>query len=182
MRKLAVILLLSIFILNLIGYKIVYHYSLQQSDQKFISNLDQKKYNDKDLFIVKIPLQNAYQNESDFERFDGEIELKGVIYKYVKRKISDGNLILLCLRDGNKMRIESAKNNLAKSESEALNTSSRKANKALVQKSVLNDFELTENNLSHYQIKNSSSLCFPLFIEALVFHPNKTPAIPPDVS
>lgn len=53
-----------------------------------------------------------YQHNSNgFERFDGEITLNGKIYKYVKRKYSDGNITFLCLPDYNKMHLEDAKNN-----------------------------------------------------------------------
>ncbi len=56
-----------------------------------------------------------YQIEQkDFERFDGEVNLNGKIYKYVKRKVCDGNLVLLCLPDHNKMNLETAKNDLFK--------------------------------------------------------------------
>ena len=53
-----------------------------------------------------------YQHNSDgFERFDGEITLNGNIYKYVKRKYIDGNIIFLCIPNYNKMHLEAVKNN-----------------------------------------------------------------------
>lgn len=40
-----------------------------------------------------------------FERVDGEVTINGVIYKYVKRKVEDGQLILLCLPYYKKMSL-----------------------------------------------------------------------------
>jgi hypothetical protein len=41
----------------------------------------------------------------------GELTFKGKIYKYVKRKVENGEFVLLCLPDHNKMRMEKAKHN-----------------------------------------------------------------------
>lgn len=82
----------------------------QQADIQLETSLDKQDYNEADLLTIKVPLSLPYMNnQQNFERVDGEITFHGKILKYVKRKISDGNLILLCLPDHNKMRIESAK-------------------------------------------------------------------------
>ena len=60
-----------------------------------------------------MPLNIPYQVEgSQFERVDGEIALNGRIYKYVKRKVSEGNLILLCIPDAARMSLKKAKADL----------------------------------------------------------------------
>ncbi len=94
----------------MVGYRFVFNYAQQQSDQTFIVNLDNDNYNEADLLTIKVPISLPYQNDrQNFERVDGEINFKGKIYKYVKRKIEAGQLVLLCLPDQNKMRIQSAK-------------------------------------------------------------------------
>ena len=58
-----------------------------------------------------MPYQN---NWSDYERYDGEVELNGIHYKYVKRKIEDGQLVLLCLPNDTKMKLQASKNDFFK--------------------------------------------------------------------
>jgi len=74
------------------------------------ASLDSNQYNDQDLLVLKVPLNIPYQMEvSQFERVDGEIALNGKIYKYVKRKVSEGNLVLLCIPDATRMSLKKAK-------------------------------------------------------------------------
>jgi hypothetical protein len=82
----------------------------KQSDNQLLISLDKQDYNEADLVTIKVPLSLPYMNvQQSFDRIDGEINYKGKILKYVKRKIEDGYLILKCLPDQNKMEIESAK-------------------------------------------------------------------------
>lgn len=115
MKKFSAILLIALFLFNLVGYRILFNYEQQQADRQLEASLDRQEYNDADLITIKVPLSLPYVNsQHDFERVDGEITVNGKILKYVKRKISDGNLILLCVPDHNKMRIESAKDEFFK--------------------------------------------------------------------
>lgn len=115
MKKVSAILLIALFLFNLFGYRILFHYEQRQSDARLETSLDKQNYNDADLITIKVPLSLPYvDNQQNFERVDGEITVNGKILKYVKRKIIDGNLILMCLPDHNKMQIESAKNDFFK--------------------------------------------------------------------
>lgn len=115
MRRLSAILLIALFLFNLCGYRIWVDYAQQQSDKRLEASFDKQEYDNADLITIKVPLSLPYlNNQQDFERIDGEINVGGKILKYVKRKISDGNLILLCIPDHNKMRIESAKDEFFK--------------------------------------------------------------------
>ena len=119
MKKLAAILLIALFLFNLFGYRILFYVAEQHSNLTIETALDKNQYNEQDLITIKIPMSVPYQIErKDFERFDGEVTMNGKCYKYVKRKICDGNLILLCLPDNNKMHLETAKNDLFKNYSD----------------------------------------------------------------
>jgi hypothetical protein len=75
----------------------------------FEASLDKENYDEKDLITFKVPLSLPYQPAwKDFERVDGEITIQGTIYKYVKRKIEDGQLVLLCLPYYKKMNLAKA--------------------------------------------------------------------------
>jgi hypothetical protein len=96
---------LTLFLVNLTGYKCWQYFLLQKINTSLEARLDRQEYQEKDLIQFQIPLSNAYQLNTGFERVDGEIHIQGVIYKYVKRKIEDGKLIILCLPHIGKMQL-----------------------------------------------------------------------------
>ena len=109
MRKIAAILLFCLFLFNFVGYKCLYYYLQQKANLSLEARLDKDDYNTKDLIKIKIPLSNPYQvSWNDFERVDGEVDIQGVTYKYVKRKVEDGQLVLLCIPHINKMHLSKA--------------------------------------------------------------------------
>ena len=109
MKKSAAILFLTLFLFNWIGYKCWFHYLQQKEDRSLEASLDKDEYNEKDLITIKVPLSIPYQTAwSDFERVDGEFTFNGTIYKYVKRKVEEGQLILLCLPHYQKMKLVKA--------------------------------------------------------------------------
>ncbi len=185
MKKLSAILLIALFLFNLFGYRILFNYEQQQSDIQLEASLDKQDYKDADLITIKVPLSLPYvNNQQNFERVDGEITVNGKILKYVKRRISDGNLILLCVPDHNKMRIESAKDEFFKYANDLVqNNQSKKSGntKPGVFKDHLSEYNI---NVSDY----SSAICsighvyaVPLQSKFLPSSHYKLPEQPPEL-
>ena len=111
---------------------------------------DKQDYNDTDLITIKVPLSLPYMaSQQNFERIDGEITVDGKILKYVKRKMTDEYLILLCLPNHNKMRLESAKDDFFKYANGLVqNNQSKKSNntKSDVFKNVLSEYCLNSSD------------------------------------
>ncbi|WP_207511597.1 hypothetical protein [Longitalea luteola] len=115
MKRAAAILLLLIFLFNWFGYRLLSDYLQHRADTHLEAQLDRQQYNEASLLEIRIPLNMPYQNiTSDFERYDGEIEFNGIHYKYVKRKVEKGELVLLCLPNENRMRLQSARDEFFK--------------------------------------------------------------------
>jgi hypothetical protein len=77
---------------------------------RMVAMLDKAEYLDKDLIEVKVPVNLPYQtNWNDFERYDGEVEIAGVHYNYVKRKLQNDTLILMCIPNTDKMNLLNAR-------------------------------------------------------------------------
>jgi hypothetical protein len=109
-KRTAAILLLVILSFNWVGYRLLSNYLEQRADLRLEVSFDNNNYNEKDLVEIRIPLQLPYQtNWTDFQRYDGEVEINGIHYKYVKRKISEGQLVLLCLPNHTKTHLENSK-------------------------------------------------------------------------
>lgn len=75
-----------------------------------VTTIDEEKYNEADLITITATLHIPYQSDwSHFERVNGEITIEGKVYKYIKRKIVTGQLVLVCLPDHKRMQLESAR-------------------------------------------------------------------------
>ena len=115
MKRIASILLLCILLFNWFGYRILSDYYEHQADLLLEQKLDNSDYDESQLIEIKVPLKLPYQNNwKEFERFDGEIEVDGVHYKYVKRAVYNDSLVLLCLPHEGKMKLLSARDEFFK--------------------------------------------------------------------
>lgn len=115
MKKLAAILLLGMLFFNWFGYRILADILQQQADTQLEARLDQNDYDESQLIELRVTLDLPYQtNWTGFERVDGEIEINGIHYKYVKRKVQDGQLVLMCLPNEEKMRLQTARDDFFK--------------------------------------------------------------------
>ena len=145
MKKIAAVILLGLLLFNWCGYRWMINVMQQQADTKLEAKLDRSEYDESQLFEIKVPLNMPYQtNWADFERFDGEIEVNGIHYKYVKRKIADGQLILKCIPNQTKQRLESAKDEIFKSTNDLQqdNAAKKSGNSAPAPvKNILSDYD-----------------------------------------
>ena len=99
-----------IHVFNMGGYRLVFDQLEKKASVQLVQQLDNNEYQDNQLIEMKVPLPMPYQtNWSDFERYNGEIEISGVHYNYVKRKVFNDTLILLCIPNEGKMKLNSAK-------------------------------------------------------------------------
>ena len=106
MKKLAAILLLAIFAFNLFGYKLWSYFAEKQAYVQLTQALDNNEYNDDDLLLVTKPVNLPYYNNTtDFTSAEGETEINGVYYRYVKYRINNNQLEMLCLPDNKKTKI-----------------------------------------------------------------------------
>ena len=110
MKQTAAIFLLFIFSFNMFGYRVIYNYLADSADTKLELALDEKVYNDADLISIKQPTNLPYYSNSKiFERLDGEVNINGTIYKYVKCRIYGDSLEMLCIPHTAKMKIQNSK-------------------------------------------------------------------------
>lgn len=115
MRKLVAIFMLAVFTFNVAGYRLFYNYISNKADKSLELALDQDNYKDEDLITIKQPTNLPYYNDSkDFQRINGEVEVDGIKYKYVKCRVYNGFLEMLCIPNKAKMQIEQSKNDYAK--------------------------------------------------------------------
>jgi hypothetical protein len=112
MRKALAIFFLSIILLNIAGYYLVFegwkwHNSITWSFDENASNAHE--------LIVEIPLNVPYATqERDWESADGQFEHKGEIYRIVRHKITTDAIFIACVKDNESSRINDQLQDFAK--------------------------------------------------------------------
>ena len=107
MKKIASILLLTLLLFNWVGYRLFSFYFENRVTARLEARLDNNDFNESELIEMRVPLDMPYQTSwEEFERYDGEVEINGRHYQYVKRKVSNGELVLLCLPNHDKNEIQ----------------------------------------------------------------------------
>lgn len=178
--------MLALFLFNFAGYRLMFDYMQQLSDSRLEAALDKDQYNERDLVTIKIPLSLPYQTSwKEVERVDGEVNLAGKMYKYVKRMYSEGEIIYWCLPNEQKMQLQTAKDEFFKYANDLMQNSSSKKNDhstSNFSKNTLSEYDDYQINYQtlyfhsqnlHRGNRNSSSL---------LKGASTTPAQPPEVS
>lgn len=119
-------MLLVIHLFNMGGYRIVFSLLEEKSHTHFVNKLDKGSYDDQELIELKVPYPLPYAASwPEYQRYDGEIELNGVHYNYVKRKMLNDTLYLLCIPNTVKTDLQTAKQELTASLSDNPNQHSK---------------------------------------------------------
>jgi hypothetical protein len=161
LKKIAAILFFSILFVNWFGYRMVIDFLQQQHDRELVANFDDEQYNEADLISVKVYYPLPYLVNSDkFERWDGEINIEGVLYKYVKRRFIHDSVEFLCLPDPKTMRLQTARDNFFRLANDLQHNQNKPDQPAIPSfKNLLNDycedmpgwdFKLDEVRITHH--------------------------------
>jgi hypothetical protein len=127
---------------NWCGYRWVINLVQEQADSKLEAKLDNNDYDESQLIEIKIPINMPYQTSwADFERYDGAIEVNGIHYKYVKRKIENGQLVLKCIANETKQRLQTAGDDFFKLVNDLQQDHSAKKSNSTVIKNALGDYD-----------------------------------------
>lgn len=119
MKKTLAILLLSVHLFNLCGYQLFFSFAENFADKQMITSLDKNKYDESELMQIKLPLNTPYITGSrNYERCDGQIELNGIHYNYVKRMVQNDTMYLYCIPNQQKTELNNTKTEYAKQSSD----------------------------------------------------------------
>jgi hypothetical protein len=108
----ASILLLGVMLFNLFGYRLMVVYMQRQADRALEARLDSESYDESSLISIKVPVHRLsyYNTSTQFERADGSIELSGIVYKYVKRRLYNDSLEMMCIPNQTVNNLKAFKN------------------------------------------------------------------------
>ena len=142
MKRVAAILLTGVLFFNWYGYQLLSAYWQQKADQKLVARLDRNDYDESQLISIKIPLTTLsyYNSSTGFERVDGRIDLNGIQYNYVKRRIFKDSLELLCIPNTTAMNLQKVKNDFFRQVNDLQQQTQSKKNNASPVKDLTKDY------------------------------------------
>ncbi len=87
-----------------------------KADLRFKAQLDDNRYNESELISIKISAHRMsyYSNSKEFERVDGQVEIGGIQYNFVKRRVYQDSIELRCIPNHTAMQFRTVKNEFFK--------------------------------------------------------------------
>jgi hypothetical protein len=112
LKRLAAILLMGVLFFNWYGYQLLSNYWQNCAERRLEASFDRNNYDESALISFKVPLTSLsyYNSSSGYERVNGQIDIGGVRYQYVKRRIYGDSLEVLCLPNITSMTLRTASN------------------------------------------------------------------------
>jgi len=128
---------MGILFFNWYGYQPLTRYIQERSDRRLEARLDRNEFDESQLISLKVPITALayYLSSSEFQRVDGQIEIDGVRYKYVKRRIFADSLELLCISNQMAMKMQKVRDDWGKKTS------------TLIFKHITTDYQQTSMNV-----------------------------------
>jgi hypothetical protein len=152
-----------------------------QATQQLQAKIESEDYNESELIEMRVALNLPYQNDqAGFERINGEIEIDGTHYKYVKRRIEKGELIVMCIPNRTKTKIENSRNDYFKMVNDLQNGHEKKSEKSTSFKGFYNEYRDVANNWSIDPPIISSPLTGNAEILLISSHNDLLPGQPPE--
>lgn len=186
MRKITAALLILLFLFNLCGYRVFMGYLQDKAAANLDARLDGHLYDDSELVEMKLPMNLPYQTSwAGYQRCYGQLELNGVMYNYVKRKVSNDTLFLMCIPNTGKMLLETAKNDFFEFSfglSQKDGSKNHGSRLALISKSLQADYDEYSFAVNFKSRFDACKNCWlPSQSENLISFPSLSPEQPPDV-
>lgn len=114
MKRLLSICLAMILVMSFGGYQLPF-YMLRAAQQKAMEQKVNRGVPESELISLKVPASLPYySNAADFQWTAGEVEMEGVIYQYVKRRIYNDSIEYLCLPNKDKTKLVQTEQALTK--------------------------------------------------------------------
>ena len=114
MKQFAAILLLGILMFNWVGYRFLTSYLEERANAQLNARLDQHSYDESDLISIKIPNNLPYTNNKDFQRVNGQIQIAGITYNYVKMRVCSDFVEFACIPNHDLTHMQSSKDEFFK--------------------------------------------------------------------
>lgn len=115
MRRLSAIFLLFLILLNTLGFYNVLLLIEKEAFRKSVTKINDTDHEISGNLLLRIPMVWPDQkNDEEYRKVNGQIEVDGEIYHYVKEKFYNDTLFIVCLRDDQTTKIKNTISDFSK--------------------------------------------------------------------
>lgn len=163
-KTIACFLFLFIILFNWAGYQALTAFLEEKANSRLENRLDDNHYDLAQLVTIKIPVRNLayYSNSSQFERISGEIELNGLTYHYVRKRLFRDSLEFQCIDNEEVTRLHTARDDFFKlvCDLQAAGQSKKAPQGANISKILLMDYYLDHGMIQTPEASRLSTCWF----------------------
>jgi len=118
MKRTAGIIIILSLLFSSTGYQAWIYILESRLRTEFEAKLDRHEYEESELISIKIPVRHLpyHYNSAEFERVVGELEVEGWTYHFVKRRIMEDTVELLCIANSLDQKLLRAKAEISSEE------------------------------------------------------------------
>lgn len=105
-------MLWGLLLFNWVGYRALHAYLQDQAIRRLEAKIDKDQYLPDQLLHLRIPTTHLsyYTQQNEFERISGRIDVNGVPYQYVARRIVNDSAEYLCLPNQQTLSLRNSQN------------------------------------------------------------------------
>jgi hypothetical protein len=159
MRKLLSFALILLMFMNVMGYYWVLTGMKLHSAQSFESKLSTDNYSESETVTFKFNLAVPYFTNQDFAKAEGQFEYNGEYYHLVKQQYANDTLQLVCIKNHDRKRINTALNDYVKTFADQPTNTGKST---LEISSLIKDYLAQQFSISHSTEGWTSTLNFSL--------------------
>jgi len=141
---------------NFLGYRWFFSVIENKATAKLEQKISAGNFSEDQLVEIRIPLNMPYYSDKDYEEVYGETDWNGEHYRYVKRKVSNNTLYLLCLPNKEKSSIAKVKNEFTKAVNDIPANKQGSQQKNTIIKLLTSEFKISESFISENSFSSLS--------------------------
>jgi len=141
---------------NFLGYRWFFSVIENKATAKLEQKISAGNFSEDQLVEIRIPLNMPYYSDKDYEEVYGETDWNGEHYRYVKRKVSNNTLYLLCLPNKEKSSIAKVKNEFTKAVNDIPANKQGSQQKNTIIKLLTSEFKISESLISENSFSSLS--------------------------
>jgi hypothetical protein len=164
LKKCAAILLLGILLFNGWGYRLLTSYMESRANHQLEVQLDNDQYDESQLVSIRIPATRLsyYNNSFQYERVRGEIEIRGLRYKYCKRRILNDSIEFLCIPNQAAMKMQTARDDFFQLMNDLSRNGLGKNSSSLIHRHIPADDYISHGTQTiHHPVVTPSAMSYP---------------------
>ena len=144
---------MGILLFNLCGYLLFYAYLEERFRHQLLLRLDVNNYDETALICKKVPAEHHvyYHHSIRFERYSGKIEICGETYTYVKCRLYNDSIEIVCITKQRAIELQRTKNDFFKLVNDLKTSGKDKKSDTYSCKTLFGDFFTKQEP---YQLKN----------------------------